>query len=268
VSKEIVMKKQILTVFVVAALAASFDADAGVVQEQQAQIDDLIERVEDLEAANGALQALLAGVSRSNDTLLFEGMNLQIVNGLGATDGDTGDGPEVNGLGNLVVGYDEVRGCGGAICPANKYGSHNLVIGADNMYTSYGSLVVGENNSAFAPYASVVGGYFNDATGWYSTVVGSAGNVAEGNWSSVLGAYTGTASGIHSTAVGGDDASASGGFSTVLGGNHNVASGTFSTVTGGYWNEASGNGASVSGGESRTAAGTSDWAAGSLWEDQ
>lgn len=72
-----------------------------------AALQDLTARVDaleaDLAAANGRIQTLestLAGVIRDGDTLTFSGMNVQIVNGQGAT-------PTTNGLGNLIVGYGE-----------------------------------------------------------------------------------------------------------------------------------------------------------------
>src|SRR4051794_13912737 len=48
-----------------------------------------------------ALKATLAGVSRVGHTLRFIGMNLQVEDGRGSTGGLT------NGLGNLIIGYNE-----------------------------------------------------------------------------------------------------------------------------------------------------------------
>jgi len=53
-----------------------------------------------------ALEGLLANVFRNGDTIVFRGLNVQIVNGADSTDGDA------NGLGNLIVGYNEQRGDG------------------------------------------------------------------------------------------------------------------------------------------------------------
>lgn len=60
--------------------------------------------------------SLLNGVTRSNNDLIFNGINLQIVNGLGSTDG------QVNGTGNLIVGYNEKK-------PGEnlKTGSHKII---------------------------------------------------------------------------------------------------------------------------------------------
>jgi hypothetical protein len=50
-----------------------------------------------------ALTALLEGVTRNRNTIVIKGANLQIVNGTGATLG------EVNGTGNLIIGYNEKK---------------------------------------------------------------------------------------------------------------------------------------------------------------
>lgn len=261
-------------------LAAS-DASAGIVQELQAQIAALSERVDVLEADNTGLQSLLAGVSRNGDTLVFGAMNLQIVNGLGATDGDTGGGPAVNGLGNLIIGYDELSPLCENIC-AQKSGSHNLVVGPEHIYTSYGALLAGSRNTVSAPYGSVSGGFRNSAEAPHASVSGGSHNQAEGEYSAIGGGSLGTVQGTWASIFGGEQhyvtgqwATAAGGYfnladgdnSTALGGNQNNANGSFSTVTGGRWNTADGSTSSVSGGDSRTAAGTHDWVAGGLFQD-
>ncbi|HUG91426.1 MAG TPA: hypothetical protein VML55_11360, partial [Planctomycetaceae bacterium] len=56
----------------------------------------------DLEARIVALETLLANVSNDpNGDLVIEGVNLHLRSGSGATSG------EVNGAGNLIVGYNE-----------------------------------------------------------------------------------------------------------------------------------------------------------------
>ncbi len=55
----------------------------------------------------------------------FPAVNVQIVNGTGKT-------ASVNGTGNLVIGYDET--------PGTQSGSHNLVLGTSQTYTSYDHL--------------------------------------------------------------------------------------------------------------------------------
>ena len=151
----------------------------------------------DLEARVAALEALLAGASRVGDTLVLEGMNLQIVNGLGATDGDQGSGPQVNGLGNLIVGYDE------GFAYNDKSGSHNLVVGPLHSYSSYGGIVGGRHNTVSGIYATVIGGVSNRASGGNSSVSGGSYNTASGVNSSVSGGNVNTASGTEASVSGG-----------------------------------------------------------------
>ena len=103
------------------------------------------------------------GSGARHKTVRFEGVNVQIVNGLGATNGDP-DHPAdeddciTNGVGNLIVGYNEPVGG-----PTQRTGSHNLVVGLGHSYTGVGGQVVGYGNGILAPYASVVGGSGNQA---------------------------------------------------------------------------------------------------------
>lgn len=260
------MKKQLMASVVLGLAMGATSAHAGVVQEQQAQIDDLLARVAVLESQNSSMAALLSGVSRIDDTLLLTGMNLQIVNGLGATDGDTGEGPEVNGLGNLVIGYDTTY------CPEigdcwEKTGSHNLVIGDEHGYTSFGGVVAGTRNRSYASHAVVLGGFGSLAEGHRSVVIGGQNGAAMGTFSGVFGGEQNIAAEWWSVVSGGYFNYASGYNSSVFGGFQNDATANGASVTGGYLNEASGPYSTVSGGMERDATGTSDWVAGGLFQD-
>jgi hypothetical protein len=157
----------------------------------------------------------------------LSGYNLHIDNG-------TASSTTVNGVGNLIIGYNTT---GHYDASTSSYvdirtGSHNLILGDFNNYSSYGGLVVGANNAISAPYASVSGG---------------AGNLASGVFSSVSGGESNTASGF---------------FSSVNGGESNTASGFFSSVSGGYYNAANSFSSSVSGGANNTAIGFSSSVSG------
>jgi hypothetical protein len=94
----------------------------------------LQQRVTTLEGKVGALETRLAGVTRPNaGTLLFTGMNLQVVNGSGHT-------YENNGLGNIIVGYNGDEG-------DTRTGSHNVVIGDEHTWTTNSGFVSGWNNT-------------------------------------------------------------------------------------------------------------------------
>ena len=187
-----------------------------------------------------ALETLLDSVSLENggDDFVFTGVNVHVRNGSGDTDGI------VNGLGNLIVGYNEDTSTGGT---ETRTGSHNLVLGAENEYTSYGGFV---------------GGYQNTISGTYSSVSGGSANTASGDYASVSGGYVNTASGIFSSVSGGSENTASGPYSSVSGGQGNTASGALSSVSGGYGNTASGYSSSVSGGDDNTASGYSSSVSG------
>ncbi len=248
--------------------------------------------LESLQAKIDQLTALLQGVSRNGDVLLLSGMNLQIVNGLGATNGNP-ESPEatrefsnVNGLGNLIVGYDEPIGLVGPFAgepvASNKSGSHNVVIGHGHNYSSFGGLVVGRDNNIMGAYSSVTGGTQNKARAAFSSVSGGEDNRAEDfyssisggqnnttaeNWSSISGGDSNTTQGEHSSISGGRFNTTTGTHSSISGGASNVASGRRASISGGLSNAASGVSSNVSGGSFRTASGTYDWAAGSLSED-
>ena len=190
-----------------------------------------------------ALENLLKGMSRNGNDIYFSGVNVHIIDGSGNTYG------AVNGLGNLIVGYNETRTIGG---PDVRTGSHNIIIGNTHNYSSYGGLAVGTFNNITAPYSSVIGGYGNTASGSSSTICGGVSNEATASYASVGGGSSNTASAQYSHI--------SGGFS-------NNASGTYSSVNGGEFNTASGVVSTVGGGNSRTSDGADDWRAGAFFQD-
>ena len=76
-----------------------------------------------------AVEQKLAHVTSGPDEVTITGANLRIVNGLGATD-------TINGLGNLIVGYNEPRGAG----EDRRTGSHNVIVGEENNFISFGGV--------------------------------------------------------------------------------------------------------------------------------
>ena len=226
-------------------------------------------------------------------TLQFSGVNVQIINGF--------DQNTVNGVGNLVVGYNPESVSAIFFCESGQYdnqndceinnwiwsnnqrtGSHNLIVGSGNSYTRRGGAVLGQHNASSEDYSSVMGGFENLASGLLRSVGGGKGNKASGTLSSVGGGSTNTASGLEShvssginntasalqsSVSGGSGNNASGNQSSISGGTVNTASGTNSSVTGGGLNIAAGTQSSVSGGAIRSAPTFQDWAAGSLLEN-
>ena len=194
-----------------------------------------------LESQVSALETKLASVTTENggQDVVFTGVNVHVRDGSGDTEGT------VNGLGNLIVGYNEDTVAGGN---ATRTGSHNLVLGTENEYTSYGGFVGGTLNTISGAYSSVSGGYGNTASGDYSSVSGGNSNEASGGRSSVSGGNANEASGGRSSVSGGRENNASGYAASVNGGRDNEASGGYASVCGGIYNTASGGSATVLGG--------------------
>src|SRR5262249_45149965 len=122
------------------------------------------------------LRALLASLTLEDGgrTLRFSGVNVQVVSGAGTTNAAP------NGGGNLIVGYNEGDDPSEPAPPHVKTGSHNIVVGRSNGFSSYGGLVVGQDNDIGGPYASVTAGRFNIANGAYASVSGGRCNLASG----------------------------------------------------------------------------------------
>ncbi len=190
-----------------------------------------------------ALEYKLAHITSGPDDVTITGANLRIVNGLGSTD-------STNGVGNLIIGYNESRVDFGGT--DDRTGSHNLVVGRQNNFSRFGGLVVGVQNEISGEFASVLAGSFN---------------IASGVGSSVSGGNTNTATGFTASVGGGGQNTASGELSSVSGGNANQATDFYASVSGGGGNTASGILSSVSGGKNRSAPARDNWAAGPLFAD-
>lgn len=205
----------------------------------------------------------------------LSGINLQIVSGSGFTNAAP------NGLGNLIVGYDEVntgvlQTCSdgsfdnesdcrlgeGVWSNSHKSGSHYVVTGFQNSYSQFGGIVSGANNVTNGAFSTVSGGQGNTASGEGSSVSGGQDNIASGQSSSVSGGDRNTASGGQSSVSGGVSNISNSGWSSVSGGQNNIASGSRSSVSGGLSNTASNTNSSVSGGRSNTAIGVNSSVSG------
>jgi hypothetical protein len=157
-----------------------------------------------------ALEYKLQYITGGPNEVVISGANLRIVNGLGDTF-------TTNGLGNLIVGYNELRND-----PRSddvRTGSHNVVVGVQNNFSRFGGLVIGQLNEISGDFALVSGGSNNRASGQFASVLGGTFHRASGDFSSVSG---------------GDQNTASGEGSSVSGGAANTASGFQSSVSGGH----------------------------------
>ena len=152
------------------------------------------------------IKYVAAGVD-GKPTVQFSGVNVQVVSGASGK-----KETEINGEGNLIVGYDET-GPG-----AEQTGSNNFIVGGFQEYTSIGSILGGAENRTQGPYSDAVGQH----------------NLAEGLASSVSGGTNNTAAGSRSSVSGGDENAAGGEFSSVSGGQGNLAEAEYSAVGGGH----------------------------------
>lgn len=229
-------------------------------------------RIAALEAAVSALQAQVAAlqaapvlalgpyVSVSPDPVnglagphvFFTGVNVHVRSGSGSTSDYTDFPPGtavLTGLGNLVIGYNDRLDDPSPVADRRR-GSHNLVVGDNHHYSSFGGFLAGYGNTVTGR-SSTASGSYNMVSGRFSTVTGGNVNRAVGDLTNVLG-------GQGNTAIDG----------TVCGGRYNTASGFGSTVSGGERNTASGTLSTVSGGKERVAAGEHDWAAGEFFSEE
>ena len=165
-----------------------------------------VDQIAALNARLLAVEAKTAPISVADTDFMIIGKNVSIVDGSGATESSTG-------LGNLIVGYNE-NGSNGN----DHTGTHNVVVGIRNNYTSFGGLVPGEANTITDRFNSITGGTGNTTAAFWSTVSGGTANQALGDYSTVSGGGFNTAR--NSGAV-------------VSGGEFNTSSGTYSTVGGG-----------------------------------
>jgi uncharacterized coiled-coil protein SlyX len=234
----------------VTALESTNAAQAQQISQLQSDNASLQARLAILEDNDGALgnrvtslETKTAPLSVAGTDFIVSGMNVHIVDGTGSTQ-------STSGLGNLTIGYNALRNVLGY--PDVRTGSHNLILGDGNNYSSFGGLVVGRWNAISGRYASVSGGEVNTASGTYASVSGGHYHTASGPNASVSGGYYNTAS----------DHNAS-----VSGGYFNTASGPNASVSGGGYNTASGYASSVSGGEFGSATAYGSWVAGSLFQD-
>jgi len=154
--------------------------------------------------------------------VIFNGANVHIRNG-------AADSFAHNGLGNLIVGYNESAG----YSPSERGGSHNVVVGPYHRYNFGVGLVVGLNNRLGGDAASVGGGMNNNAGADLASVSAGSNNQATGVAASVSGGDSNTASGSNASVSAGFMNQATGDLSSVSGGYNNAATGSYSTVGGG-----------------------------------
>ncbi len=200
--------------------SARIAADAGQQSDLNAETAARQSGDNALQTQVGAHDTVLSAFSRVGDDLILTGVNLHLRNGLGLT-------ASANGLGNLIVGYNEHT------FGYPRVGSHNLVVGSENGWESYGGLVAGFKNRSTAHFASVTGGLQNTADADYSSVTGGATNSAIGPAASISGGSNNIAEGERSVISGGFGNTTGGQYAVITGGAAHIANGDYSAISGG-----------------------------------
>ena len=212
---------------------------AGLLVAQQEQIASLEEQLLGQEQAIASLAPLLSLVpvaersSFGQYTWNLSGLNVRLDNGAGTTYGAS------NGLGNLILGYNESEGGhrdaeGNFVDGEVRVGSHNLVVGAGHTYGSNGSLLGGYNNSLFGQGSAILSGQASLATGTWSAILGGLDNRATATNTCISGGHSNTASGDRASVSGGLLNISSGIATSILGGQYMQVSEQYETASGQY----------------------------------
>ena len=220
-------------------LSYALEQLAALLVAQQAEIASLQGQLLSHEQALSSLAPLmnLIGVAERSsfelDTWKLSGLNVRLDNGTGSTYAAS------NGLGNLIVGYNESEGGhrdeGGNFSEGEvRVGSHNIVVGAGHTYGSNGALVAGYNNSLFGQGASILSGQASLATGTWSAILGGLDNRATGTSTCISGGHSNTASGDRASVSGGLLNISSGVATSILGGQYLQISEQYETASGQY----------------------------------
>jgi hypothetical protein len=217
------MKRMLL-----ATMFAACSLHGQTITELQAQIAVLQKQVTALQTSSVQALAPFLKVDLSpkngvqGPNIVISGANVQIVNGTGQTG-------IVNGRGNLIIGYDELPSP--ALSAGDRGGSHNLVMGMANKFTTWAysgivngvsNVINGESDVILSGDNNVIAGNVSglnrasviitgqgntmfDATD--SAIVSGVGNNIGNEYSVIVGGYANRQGGIESVILGGANVS-------------------------------------------------------------
>lgn len=165
-----------LTPFLILLAAGSLNAQTPAqFSALQTQVTALQKQVATLQPLAALAPFVTVDINPENGSpgphITFHGANIHIVNGMGSTQ-------LINGLGNLVIGYDENPDPSVNPFPMNgRAGSHNLVIGRYHAWfqNAFGNLLAGEWNWA-VKQSSFLAGFQSQSVGNYSSILGGSNN--------------------------------------------------------------------------------------------
>ena len=155
---------------------SQLEARLSLLANEQARTEDELETAK---TAIAELEDLTQYLSLSDRDLILTGANLHVRSGSGSTGG------AVNGLGNIIIGYNELRTATGAV--NDRSGSHMFVVGQRQNYSSYGGIVAGDANTVSGTFACVLAGFDSEASGHCSSVCGGGSHLASGYYATVSG---------------------------------------------------------------------------------
>ena len=159
-------------------------------------------------------------LSRVGNTIFVTGANLQVRHSTNPT-------AAVNGVGNVILGYNEVMDA------EFRGGSNNRIIGPGHEWKASSNLIAGYQNSAYGNYNAVLSGMGN--TAWYdqNVIVTGTQNRTLGNRGFILSGYEGSVWDMSLTLTGSMSESHGSG-TVVLTGIRNYANGSQSVLLTGY----------------------------------
>jgi hypothetical protein len=164
---------------------AALQAQVGSLQTQLVSLEKQVETLQQNKALALAPYVIVDANPQNGSPgphITFHGANIHIVNGMGATQ-------LINGLGNLIIGYDENPDPSVNPFPMNgRAGSHNMVIGRYHAWfqNAVGNLIAGEWNWSVLQ-SEFLAGFQNQAVGNYSSILGGSNNETTAARSVVLG---------------------------------------------------------------------------------
>lgn len=175
--------------------------------------------VQSLVTQDNVMKSRLQNILINVNTIQVTGANLQITNSDFAT-------ANPNGLGNLFIGHNLWSGSG----TPQRSGSHNLVIGNDNQYTSWNSLLIGEHLKSYGRY-QYLGGYYNEALSDYAAILTGSSNRVSANAGVILAAMSSRVSAQRGVVGAGTQNQIVGGLQNVIvTGVQNMTNGTQTTI--------------------------------------
>jgi hypothetical protein len=129
--------------------------------------------------------------------LVFHGVNVHIVDD-GTPTGDWDlNSHSINGLGNLIIGYDEGENS------VSRKGSHNLILGSRNKWSANtsGAIISGDLNTVDGPWSAVIASFASSVSGGGSGVIIQGWTSSANNFGVEIGGQSNSTRGVDGEVV-------------------------------------------------------------------